>query len=102
MSFPATVMISGDSRDIVTANMADVIATFHEHDIRPLYFRITDEEGLRHEYKVERILSHKEQKTYGIGTIKYICEYKITDGIMRQIGLIYNIAEHAWTIERQP
>lgn len=98
IGFPIT--ITEDNNELITANMVDIIASFHECKIKPLYFRVTDRDGLRHEYRIERVISNRHQKWCGLDKILYMCEYKIDDEIVRQIELMYHVREHVWTVKR--
>lgn len=79
-------------------NMADVLANFHGHNIRPVYFRIMTDSGSVYQYKVV-VLSEKRSEETWRNDIEYLCEFRVSDDAVRRIKLIYHIDEHVWTYE---
>ncbi len=52
----------------------DAIATFNTiGDIRPLYFRIEDENRSLNTFQIQEILYQKSEKLAGIPTITFVC-----------------------------
>lgn len=77
----------------------DVIASFNTlEEIRPLYFRVENQEHERITLQIEDVLTHKEMKLAGIRVIKYYCRAHM-EGELRYCELVYHIDKHVWKLQ---
>lgn len=94
---PAFNYYMPEKRLVKVNEPVDVIASFHDHNIKPLYFRTPDKDGELHSYKIDDILYTKTTKYCGIEAIVYRCK-ATCDDYQKEFNLQYNIEAHAWTM----
>lgn len=76
----------------------DVIATFNvQGRIRPNYIRLEDEEGFLRTYRIEEVLSCREEKYAGVPVLLYCCSIQRGD-CLQLIYIKYHIKTHQWVI----
>ena len=66
-------------------------------DIKPLFFRLENEDHTIQTVKIDRILAHKETSINGIKEIRYTCEATIFEQT-KLFTITYNIASHKWRL----
>lgn len=76
----------------------DVIASFNTlEEIRPLYFRMENQEHELVTVKIDAVLSHREQRLAGSRILRYYCRVA-EEGRERHCELVYQVDTHSWRL----
>mgnify|MGYP000076328820 CR=1 FL=1 len=76
----------------------DVIATFNvQGKIKPNYIRVEDEDHTLRTYKIEDVISCKEEKYAGVPAILFCCNI-VREDCLQLINIRYHIKTHQWVI----
>lgn len=76
----------------------DVIATFNvQGKIKPNYIRLEDEEHTLRTYKIEEVLSCREEKYAGVPVLLFCCSI-VRGDCLQLINIKYHIKTHQWVI----
>lgn len=75
-----------------------VIAAFNEQGkIRPNFVRIEDENHTLRTYKIEDIISSREERYAGIPVLRFCCNIVLGD-CTQMINIKYHINTHQWVL----
>ena len=76
----------------------DVIASFNPGgEVKPLYFRVENPDGLQMTFAVDHVLNRKEEVVWGVLCYHYVCEVTSPDDpLPKTIDLYYHIDSHRW------
>lgn len=78
----------------------DVIATFNSIGIiKPLHFRMEDENHILKTLTISEVLSQKEEKYAANPMISYICKINLCEE-MKFCEIKYNIITHRWKLSQ--
>jgi hypothetical protein len=71
-----------------------------EGKMTPAKFRVEDEDGALHVFRIERVITQEKQRqTGGVMSIKYVCQV-LMNGQMKTCELRYWIDKTIWKLER--
>lgn len=75
----------------------EVIAIFNKDNIKPLKFRVQDEEENWNVYKIDKVLFRKKEVINKSTNIIIRCKGNI-DGFMKEYELKFDIANTRWSL----